>query len=144
VLVVYSKQFRQIADPHCAMTRLKLFHEISGHGRIPPGVIRHLLEHRLEHDPSPVLFAYFAARSMAKLRRSSTHTLSPSILRSARTARCGRTEIKGFAQEYLDASSLRRQQIVKALSRSGFSGTEAAQIAAHNTRDKKVILSPAE
>jgi ATP-dependent exoDNAse (exonuclease V) alpha subunit len=42
----------------------------------------------------------------------------------------------------LDASSPRRQQIEEALSRSGFTGPEAAQIAAHNTRDKKVILSP--
>jgi conjugative relaxase-like TrwC/TraI family protein len=54
----------------------------------------------------------------------------------------GAPEIKGFTQEYLDASSPRRQQIEEALGRSGFSGPEAAQIAAHNTRDKKVILSP--
>ncbi|SRR6266568_994185 len=54
----------------------------------------------------------------------------------------GAPEIKGYSQEYLDASSPRRQQIEEALARSGFSGPEAAQIAAHNTRDKKVILSP--
>ena len=54
----------------------------------------------------------------------------------------GAPEIKGYTQEYLDASSPRRQQIEEALSRSGFTGPEAAQIAAHNTRDKKVILSP--
>ncbi len=54
----------------------------------------------------------------------------------------GAPEIKGYTQEYLDASSPRRQQIEEALSRSGFSGPEAAQIAAHNTRDKKVSLSP--
>jgi conjugative relaxase-like TrwC/TraI family protein len=54
----------------------------------------------------------------------------------------GAPDIKGYTQEYLDASSPRRQQIEEALSRSGFSGPEAAQIAAHNTRDKKVILSP--
>jgi conjugative relaxase-like TrwC/TraI family protein len=58
--------------------------------------------------------------------------------------RSGAPEIKGYSQEYLDASSPRRQQIVEAVARSGFSGPEAAQIAAHNTRDKKVILSPAE
>ena len=56
----------------------------------------------------------------------------------------GAPEIKGFRQEYLDASSPRRQQIVEAVARSGFSGPEAAQIAAHNTRDRKQILSPAE
>ena len=54
----------------------------------------------------------------------------------------GAPDIKGYTPEYLDASSPRRQQIEEALSRSGFAGPEAAQIAAHNTRDKKVILSP--
>jgi len=56
----------------------------------------------------------------------------------------GAPEIKGYSQEYLDASSPRRQQIMEAVARSGFSGPEAAQIAAHNTRDGKQILSPAE
>jgi conjugative relaxase-like TrwC/TraI family protein len=56
----------------------------------------------------------------------------------------GAPEIKGYSQEYLDASSPRRQQIVEAIARSGFSGAGAAQIAAHNTRDGKQILSPAE
>jgi conjugative relaxase-like TrwC/TraI family protein len=54
----------------------------------------------------------------------------------------GAPEIKGYTQEYLDASSPRRQQIEDALARSGFSGPAAAQIAAHNTRDRKVIVSP--
>ena len=54
----------------------------------------------------------------------------------------GAPDIKGYTQEYLVASSPRRQQIEEALSRSGFTGPEAAQIAAHNTRDKKVVLSP--
>jgi conjugative relaxase-like TrwC/TraI family protein len=58
--------------------------------------------------------------------------------------RSGAPDIKGYSQEYLDASSPRRQQIVEAIARSGFSGPEAAQIAAHNTRDGKQILSPAE
>jgi conjugative relaxase-like TrwC/TraI family protein len=56
----------------------------------------------------------------------------------------GAPEIKSYTQAYLDASSPRRQQIEEALSRSGFSGPEAAQIAAHNTRDKKVSLSTHE
>jgi conjugative relaxase-like TrwC/TraI family protein len=56
----------------------------------------------------------------------------------------GAPEIKGFTREYLDASSPRRQQIEEAVARSGFSGPEAAQIAAHNTRDRKQILSPSE
>lgn len=54
----------------------------------------------------------------------------------------GAPEIKGYSREYLEASSPRRQQIEEALARSGFRGPGAAQIAAHNTRDKKVILSP--
>jgi len=58
--------------------------------------------------------------------------------------RSGAPEIKGYTQEYLDASSPRRQQILEAVARSGFSGPEAAQIAAQNTRDGKQILSPAE
>lgn len=60
------------------------------------------------------------------------------------SGKSGAPEIKGYSQEYLDASSPRRQQIEEALARNGFSGPEAAQIAAHNTRDKKVILSPGE
>jgi conjugative relaxase-like TrwC/TraI family protein len=56
----------------------------------------------------------------------------------------GAPEIKGYSQEYLDASSPRRQQIEEAMAKSGFSGPEAAQIAAHNTRDKKEIHTPAE
>jgi len=54
----------------------------------------------------------------------------------------GAPDIRGFTADYLEASSPRRQQIEEALGRSGFTGPEAAQIAAHNTRDKKVILSP--
>jgi conjugative relaxase-like TrwC/TraI family protein len=60
------------------------------------------------------------------------------------SGKSGAPEIKGYSQEYLDASSPRRQQIVEAVARSGFSGPEAAQIAAHNTRDGKQILSPTE
>jgi Type IV secretory pathway, VirB3-like protein len=44
VLVVHSKQFRQIADFHCAVTCLKFFNEISSHRRIPLGVICRLLD----------------------------------------------------------------------------------------------------
>jgi len=60
------------------------------------------------------------------------------------SGKSGAPEIKGYSQDYLDASSPRRQQIVEAVARSGFSGPEAAQIAAHNTRDGKQILSPAK
>ena len=45
----------------------------------------------------------------------------------------GAPEIKGYSQEYLDASSPRSQQIKDHLERTGHSGAEAAQIAAHAT-----------
>ena len=54
----------------------------------------------------------------------------------------GAPEIKGYSQEYLDASSPRSQQIKEHLAKTGYSGAEASQISAHATRDKKVILSP--
>ena len=60
------------------------------------------------------------------------------------SGRSGAPEIKGYSREYLDASSPRRQQIEEALARSGRSGAEASEIAAHNTRDKKAALTPDE
>jgi conjugative relaxase-like TrwC/TraI family protein len=60
------------------------------------------------------------------------------------TGRSGAPEIKGYTQEYLDASSPRSQQIREYLERTGRSGREAAEIAAHSTRDRKEIHSPAE
>jgi conjugative relaxase-like TrwC/TraI family protein len=56
----------------------------------------------------------------------------------------GAPEIKGYSREYLDASSPRRMQIEEAMARSGKTGAEAAEIAAHNTRDKKAVRSPEE
>ena len=58
--------------------------------------------------------------------------------------RSGAPEIKGYTQEYLDASSPRSQQIRDYLEKNGFAGPEAAQIAAHSTRDKKEIHTPSE
>jgi len=60
------------------------------------------------------------------------------------SGKSGAPEIKGYTREYLDASSPRRQQIEEALARSGRSGPEAAQIAAHSTRDRKEIRTPAD
>jgi conjugative relaxase-like TrwC/TraI family protein len=60
------------------------------------------------------------------------------------TGRSGAPEIKGYTQQYLDASSPRSQQIREYLERTGRSGKEAAEIAAHSTRDRKEIHSPAE
>ena len=49
----------------------------------------------------------------------------------------GAPEIKGYSAAYLEASSPRSQQIKDQLERTGHSGPEAAQIAAHSTRDSK-------
>lgn len=61
-----------------------------------------------------------------------------------KSGRSGAPEIEGYTQEYLDASSPRNRQIRAYVERNGFEGHEAAQIAAHSTRDRKQILSPAE
>ncbi len=58
--------------------------------------------------------------------------------------RSGAPEINGYTQEYLDACSPRSQQIREHLERNGFAGPEAAQIAAHTTRDRKEIHTPSE
>jgi conjugative relaxase-like TrwC/TraI family protein len=60
------------------------------------------------------------------------------------TGRSGAPEIKGYTQEYLDASSPRSHQIREYLERTGRSGKEAAEIAAHSTRDRKEIHPPGE
>jgi hypothetical protein len=58
--------------------------------------------------------------------------------------RSGAPEIKGYTQEYLDASSPRSRQIKEQLEKTGYSGPEAAQIAAHSTRDRKQTLTAEE
>jgi conjugative relaxase-like TrwC/TraI family protein len=56
----------------------------------------------------------------------------------------GQPEVKGYSKEYLEASSPRREQIKDHLREQGIDGAAAAQIAAHHTRDRKELLSPAE
>jgi len=60
------------------------------------------------------------------------------------SGRSGAPEIKGYSQEYLDASSPRSRQIKEQLEKTGYSGPEAAQIAAHSTRDRKQALTAEE
>src|SRR5579863_7761245 len=60
------------------------------------------------------------------------------------TGKHGQPEIKGYTQEYLDASSPRREQIKEHLQEIGRDGAGAAQVAAHRTRDSKELLSPEE
>ena len=56
----------------------------------------------------------------------------------------GQPEIKGYSQEYLEASSPRRVQIKEHLQEIGREGAGAAQVAAHRTRDSKELHSPEE
>jgi conjugative relaxase-like TrwC/TraI family protein len=56
----------------------------------------------------------------------------------------GQPEIKGYTQEYLDASSPRREQIKEHLQSVGMESAGAAQVAAHRTRDQKELLPPPE
>jgi len=56
----------------------------------------------------------------------------------------GQPEIKGYSEEYLAASSPRRQQIEEHLARENQRGADAAQIAAHKTRQAKLNLSHEE
>jgi conjugative relaxase-like TrwC/TraI family protein len=53
----------------------------------------------------------------------------------------GAPEIKGYSQEYIDASSPRRQQIKEYLVDQGINSAEAAEIAAHRTRGAKLEVS---
>jgi conjugative relaxase-like TrwC/TraI family protein len=53
----------------------------------------------------------------------------------------GQPEIKSYTQQYLDASSPRREQIKHHLQEIGREGAGAAQVAAHRTRDNKEIHS---
>jgi hypothetical protein len=54
----------------------------------------------------------------------------------------GAPEIRGYAREYLEASSPRSRQIREHLQARGLEGAGAAQIAAHRTRDPKTAFSP--
>ena len=56
----------------------------------------------------------------------------------------GQPEIKGYSEEYLAASSPRRQQIEEHLAKENQRGADAAQIAAHKTRQAKLNLSHEE
>jgi conjugative relaxase-like TrwC/TraI family protein len=56
----------------------------------------------------------------------------------------GQPEIIGYTEQYLAASSPRRQQIEEHLSKENQRGADAAQIAAHKTRQPKLELSQEE
>ncbi len=56
----------------------------------------------------------------------------------------GQPEIKGYSEDYLEASSPRRKQIEEHLAEGNQRGAGAAQIAAHRTRESKIELSHEE
>ena len=56
----------------------------------------------------------------------------------------GQPEIAGYSEEYLAASSPRRQQIEGHLAKENQRGADAAQIAAHKTREAKLNISREE
>ena len=56
----------------------------------------------------------------------------------------GQPEITGYSDEYLAASSPRRQQIEEHLAKENQRGADAAQIAAHKTREAKLEISREE
>ena len=56
----------------------------------------------------------------------------------------GQPEVRGYSEEYLAASSPRRQQIEEHLAKENQRGADAAQIAAHKTRQAKLQLSQEE
>ncbi len=56
----------------------------------------------------------------------------------------GAPEIRGYTAEYLEASSPRSQQIKQHLKEHNVNGAEAAELAAHHTRERKAAQSPEE
>ena len=56
----------------------------------------------------------------------------------------GQPEIRGYSNDYLEASSPRRKQIQEHLAKKNLRGAGAAQIAAHQTREGKLELSHEE
>jgi conjugative relaxase-like TrwC/TraI family protein len=56
----------------------------------------------------------------------------------------GQPEIQGYTQEYLEASSPRREQVQDFKREQGIDGAAAGQIAAHRTRDRKELQSAEE
>jgi conjugative relaxase-like TrwC/TraI family protein len=53
----------------------------------------------------------------------------------------GQPEIRGYTREYLEASSPRSRQIQEYLARVNLSGLGSAHIAAHRTREARVVVS---
>src|SRR5437773_1499407 len=80
-------------------------------------------------------------KSMCRHARAATALRLKNLGYEIETGVSGQPEIKGYTQEYMEASSPRRQQIKRHLEEAGHTSAEAAQIAAHRTREAKLNIS---
>ncbi|WP_260741110.1 MobF family relaxase [Tunturiibacter lichenicola] len=87
---------------------------------------------------------YAAQKYVTAVYRSELATRLQGLGYQLERGEYGQPEIKGYTKEYLEASSLRREQIQDYKREQGLDGSSAAQIAAHRTRDRKDLLSPEE
>jgi conjugative relaxase-like TrwC/TraI family protein len=87
---------------------------------------------------------YAAQKYVTAVYRSELATRLQGLGYQLERGEYGQPEIKGYSKEYLEASSLRREQIQDYKREQGLDGASAAQIAAHRTRDRKELLSPEE
>jgi conjugative relaxase-like TrwC/TraI family protein len=87
---------------------------------------------------------YAAQKYVTAVYRSELATRLQGLGYQLERGEYGQPEIKGYTKEYLEASSLRREQIQDYKREQGLDGSSAAQIAAHRTRDRKELLSPEE
>src|SRR5437660_935389 len=93
------------------------------------------LQHRERYRSQQYATAVYRSELALRLKELG-YQIEPSIH--------GAPEIKGYSQEYIEASSPRREQIKNHLEAHGKTGPEAAEIAAHSTRDAKLDVSHEE
>jgi conjugative relaxase-like TrwC/TraI family protein len=82
----------------------------------------------------------FASSAYQSKRTNKLRQLGYEITRG----RSGAPQTKGYTQGYLDGPSPRSRQIRDYLKRTGYSGREAAEIAAHSTRSWKEVHLPGQ
>ena len=87
---------------------------------------------------------YAAQKYVTAVYRSELATRLQGLGYQLERGEYGQPEIKGYTKEYLEASSLRLEQIQGYKREQGLDCSSAAQIAAHRTRDHKELLSPEE
>jgi conjugative relaxase-like TrwC/TraI family protein len=83
---------------------------------------------------------YKSQRFLTAIYRSELATRLKGLGYEIECGSYGEFEIQGYSKEYLEASSPRRRQIKEYLEANKVSGSEAAEIGAHRTREKKAYL----